>query len=376
MLGGLEAGATERWGEFDGRAVVRVLLESSTGASALVSNYGASLLALCDRSGANVVLGYDTLEEYVSDPHYLGVTVGRVANRIARGTFEFAGQRVQLPLNDPPDHHHGGTPGFGKRVWAMGDVSARAVTFRLHSPDGDSGYPGALDASVTYALDGDSLTVTMEADARGDTLVNLVNHAYFNLEESGDVLDHELELAASYYTPATDRVPDGTVLPVSATALDFRTRTRIGARLPRPSPGGAPPGYDHDSLPEGAEEYGARSSAGELPGYDHGFLLDGAESYTAASSVDAPLRYVGTVRAPRSGRTLSIASNQPAVQLYTANFFDGRGRSSRGPLERHLGLCLETQALPNAINVPAWRPMVLLPRGARYRHVVVYTLGG
>ncbi len=317
-----------------------------------MSSYGASLLEFRDTSGANVVLGFDTLDEYVSDVHYLGVTVGRVANRIARGAFEFGGRNVQLPLNDPPDHHHGGSPGFSKRIWDMGDLSARAVTFRLHSPDGDGDYPGALDASVTYALDGYSLTVTMEARAHDDTLVNLVNHAYFNLEDAGDVLDHELHIASSSYTPVTARVPDGTLLPVEDTALDFRTMTRIGARLPASTNAGAPPGYDHN------------------------FSLEGAEEYSAAASAGALVRPVATVRAPRSGRVLEIAANQPAVQLYTANFFDGRGACSRGPLVRHLGFCLETQAPPNAINVPAWRRMVLLPRSASYRHVVSYTLGG
>lgn len=351
MDSGGTGGAGTPWGEVRGRPVERIFLESSARLRAAVSNYGAALLGLWTPEGQNVVLGYDTLGEYVRDPHYLGVTVGRVANRIARGAFEFGGRRVQLPLNDAPDHHHGGAAGFSKRVWEVGEVTERTATFRLHSPDGDGGYPGALDVAVTYALDGASLTTTMEAWAHDDTLVNLVNHAYFNLEDAGDVLEHELELAAVDYTPVMERVPDGAVLPVKGTALDFRTRTRIGARLPAATNAAAPPGYDHD------------------------FLLEGAENYSAAASADAPLRHVAALRAPRSGRTLEIASNQPAVQLYTANFFDGRGACTRGPLARHLGVCIETQAPPNAINVPAWRRMVLLPRGAEYRHVVVSTFG-
>jgi aldose 1-epimerase len=222
------------------------------------------------------------------------------------------------------------------------------VTFHLHSPDGDEGYPGALDVSVTYELKDHALLVTMEGFAHDDSLINLAHHSYFNLEDDGDVLGHRLTLACSTFTPGMP--PDGIVREVAGTAFDFRVARSIGE--------GIPPG-------NGAESAG---------GYDHNFMIDGSETYRPASSADAACRHVATIEAPRSGRVLTLSSNQPAVQLYTGNFLDGKRRGVRGSLEKHGGLCLETQAPPNAINVPAWRPLVSLPRGARYRHEMIYAL--
>ncbi len=341
------------WGTLGGQTVERLLLESPTGERCEVSSFGASLLRFWARDGHNLVLGYETLDEYVSCPHYIGVTVGRVANRIAQGEFELGGRRVLLRKNDGADHHHGGPTGFSKRIWATDRSRPGGVTFRLHSPDGDGDYPGALDVAVTYELKDHALFVTMEAIAHDDTLLNLAHHPYFNLEDTGDVLDHRLTLSCSAFTPGAPRAPNGRVHPVADTALDFRAPHRIGARLP-------------------LSDFG---DGAEVPsGYDHNLMVDGSEAYSAASSENAACRLVATVEAPRSGRVMNVYSNQPCVQLYTGNFLDGTTSGVHGVLSKHAGLCLETQAPPNAINVPAWRPMVLLPRGARYRHEMVYAL--
>ncbi len=341
------------WGTLGGQTVERILLESPTGESCEVSSFGASLLRFWAKGGHNLVLGYETLEEYVSCPHYIGVTVGRVANRIAQGEFELGGRRVLLRKNDGADHHHGGPEGFSQRIWATDLSRPGAVAFRLHSPDGDGGYPGALDVSVTYELKDHALFVTMEGLAQDDTLIILAHHPYFNLEDAGDVLDHRLTLSCSAFTPGAPRAPNGRVHTVTDTALDFRTPHRIGARLPLSDRG---------------------DGAGVPGGYDHNLMVDGGETYSAASSAAAACRHVATVEAPRSGRVMKVFSNQPCVQLYTGNFLDGTRRGVRGVLEKHAGLCLETQAPPNAVNVPAWRPMVLLASGARYRHEMIYVL--
>lgn len=338
------------WGTLAGQEVHRILLGSAAGERCEVSSFGASLLRFWARDGHNLVLGYETLDEYVTDPHYIGMTVGRVANRIAGAAFELGGRRVRLGANDGAHHHHGGSEGFSKRLWETDLSRPGAVRFHLHSPDGDGGYPGALDVSVTYELRDHALFVTMEGFAHDDTLVNLAHHPYFNLEDDGDVLDHRLTLSCSTFTPGEPKVPNGTILDVSGTPFDFRVAHRVGERLP----GG--------------------DGAGSPGGYDHNLMIDGSGAYSAASSAEAVTRHVATVEAPRSGRVMTISSNQPCVQLYTGNFLDGRTRGVRGPLEKHAGLCLETQAPPNSINVPAWRRMVLLPRGGRYRHEMIYAL--
>ncbi len=343
--------STKPWGQLAGQTATRILMESPTGEKCEVSNFGASLLGFWTNDGHNLVLGYQTLEEYSSDPYYLGVTVGRVANRIAGAEFELDGRRVHLTPNDGAHHLHGGPEGFSRRLWETDLSRPGAVTFRLHSPDGDSGYPGALDVSVTYELQEHSLRVTMESTALGDTLVNLANHSYFNLEDAGDVLDHRLTLSCSTFTPGAP--PDGSARDVTNTAFDFRRPRRIGEELP----------------PEAT--VGGKQSP---PGYDHNLMVDGSEGYSARSSAEAATRHIATIEAPRSGRVMKLFSNQPAVQLYTGNFLDGSRSGVRGALNRHTGLCLETQAPPNAIHVPAWRQMVVLPRGSHYRHEMLYVL--
>lgn len=358
----------------------RFLLTSPEGQTCEVTNFGARLLSFRGRDGHNVVLSYETLDEYLTDPAYLGAVVGRVANRIFNARFSFQGRECLLPANDGPHHHHGGPGGFSFRFFESDLSKPGAVVFRLHSPDGDGGYPGALDVCVTYEFQEGALSVTMEATSPQTTVLNLAHHPYFNLEhceqdsnlegcgvnshledceqdsnlEGGKdiptVLEHRLTLACASCTPGAPKVPDGAVKDVSGTALDFLTPRLIGERLPPPD------------------------STGEPAGYDHNFFAPEGESYTAERSAEHPCRKIATLEAPRSGRKLLLFSNQPCVQVYSANYFDGTRRGTRGPLQRHAGLCLETQAPPNAINVPAWRPMVILPAGKSYRHQVLYRL--
>lgn len=349
-----EPGTPRRWGDVRGERVFRLALQSNTGELCEVSNYGASLLRFFAKDGHNFVLGYETLDDYLSDPFYLGSTVGRVANRIAGAGFEWGNKRVELPKNDGPHHLHGGFEGFSSRVWKLDGCSSRLARFSLRSRDGDEGYPGTIDVAVTYALEDHALSITMEALAQDDTLVNLAHHSYFNLEDDGDVLDHRLTLACSSFTPGAPQIPDGTVREVTGHPLDFRTARSLGERLP---------------------PAGSRDGSNDPGGYDHNLLVDGSGGYTAASSEETTVRQVAHLHAPRSGRSFTLWSNQPCVQLYTGNFLDGKRRGLRGTLEKHAGFCLETQAPPNAINVPTWRPMVVVPRGTRYHHKMAIELG-
>lgn len=343
------------WASHEGERVDRIVLESDAGLRAEVSSFGASLLRLWlpidgGRELVNVVLGYDSFEGYRDDGFFVGVTAGRVANRISRGRFTLGGRDFQLETNDGIDHLHGGSQGFGKRVWKTQSTTPSSATFALESPDGDSGYPGALTATVTYALVDSSLRVTMNACTHLDTLVNMAHHSYINLEGEGDVRDHLLELSCDEWTPGNPRMVDGRTVPVEGTFLDFRTARRLGETFPTIE--GAPPGFDHN------------------------LLIRGAENYAAVRSEEEPLRPVAIVHAPRSGRVMRLSSNQPCVQLYTGNYLDGKASWSGGRMAQYSGFCLETQACPNAVNIPAFRDQVLLPRSGRSSHTMVYEFSG
>jgi aldose 1-epimerase len=312
--------------------------------------YGArvTVLKTKDREGAwgDITLGYGELKPYVENTNaYFGVIAGRYANRIAKGRFELEGKTVQTTVNDGGNMLHGGVEGFDKRNWA-GEVVADGVEFSLVSPDGDQGFPGALAVRVRYTLKGN--VVRIETSARSDkaTVVNLTNHAYFNLdgEASGTILDETLTLEADAYTPVgnAEAIPTGEIATVEGTPFDFRKGTVIGSRI----------GETNDQLKFGR-------------GYDHNWVVRGKAG---------ELRAAAKVVSAKSGRVLTVATTEPAIQFYSGNFLDGTlvGKSGVAYVQRS-GFCLETQGYPDAPHHGNF-PSTELRVGEEYRSVTTWGL--
>ena len=321
----------------DGSAVEVFTLRSHD-VEVRILTFGALVAAVevPDRDGVrrNVVLGCANLAGYVADTAYLGATIGRFANRIARGRFILDGMEYRLACNNPPNALHGGVQGFNKAVWqAEPSADAAAVTLRHRSADGDQGYPGTLDVAVTYALSDNALSIDYAATVDQPTVVNLTNHSYFNLagEGAGDIHAHELEIAADAFTPIdATLIPTGELRPVAGTPFDFRSPVRIGAHL-------------HD-----AEEQLMHGR-----GYDHNFVLRGAPG---------TLRTAARLRDPSSGRVLDVSTTDPGIQFYSGNFLDGSVVGPSGRIYRQGdGLCLETQHFPDSPNKPDFPSTVLRP---------------
>jgi aldose 1-epimerase len=332
----------------DGTAVELYVLTNAKGVTAKVMTYGAILteLRVPDRDGkfGDVVLGFDDLGGYLAGHPYFGATVGRVANRIARGRFTLDGKEYRLATNNGPSALHGGVKGFDKLVWKAEPVEAKdgvAVRFRYRSPDGEEGYPGNLEAAVTYTLtDDNALRLDYAATTDRPTPVNLTNHTYFNLAGpgAGDVLGHELMLAADKYTPADDTlIPTGAVRPVGGTPLDFTTPATIGSRI--------------DQL------------KGEPRGYDHNFVLRGGDGKGPALAA--------RVREPKTGRVLEMFTTEPGVQFYTGNFLDGTVKGKGAVYGKHTGFCLEAQHFPDSVNHAEFPSTILRP-GQTYTQTTVY----
>ncbi len=322
-------------------------LTNRHGLVATIADYGAIVtqLHVPDAAGvlADVVLGFETLERYVNGTAYFGAIVGRVANRVANAAFTLEGRRYALAANDPPHHLHGGRRGWDKVVWTATPRDAAdgpALELTYVSRDGEEGYPGTVTARTVYTLtDQNELRVEMAATTDQTTLVNMANHSYWNLagHDAGTILDHELTLHADHYTPGSPVVPDGRILPVTATPFDFTTAKPIGRDLKQT--GGTPTGYDHNYVVRGEPNR---------------------------------LRPVARLKDPRSGRVMTLSADQPGVQCYTGNFLDGSARGKGAAYGQHAALCLETQGFPNAINVPGWQAQVILQPGQTYRHVMVH----
>jgi aldose 1-epimerase len=302
-----------------------------------------------DRDGvvADVALG---LDDYGPDTAYLGATVGRYANRIAGGVFVLDGREYTVPVNEPGVALHGGPDGFDRRVFEPDPVVAgsRSVTLRYTSPDGENGFPGRLEVAVTYTVRGAELAIEHTARTDAPTVVNLTNHAYWNLAGGGPVEDHVVRVPAGHYLPVDERmIPTGELAPVDGTPFDLRTPVRLGDRLRG----------DHPQLVR------AR-------GYDHTFVLGHAFDDGAGDLVEA-----AHVEDARSGRTLTVLTDRPGVQFYSGNFLDGStvlrgGRTAR----QGDAFCLEPQAFPNAPNEPAFPSTVLRP-GETYRSRIVLRFG-
>jgi aldose 1-epimerase len=342
------------FGHVDGKAVFLYRLINTHGMEVRAMSYGATIVSLRvpDRNAQSddVVLGFDTLDGYLAPEPYFGAVVGRYGNRIAKGQFTLDGTTYRLATNNGPNHLHGGIKGFDKVVWEAEpfDRDGRSgVVFTHASPAGDEGYPGALDARVTYTLTQDNeLIVDYSATTDKATPINLTQHSYFNLAGAGtgDILDHQLTLEADRFTPVdATLIPTGELAPVDGTPFDFRHPTAIGARI----------GADHTQL-----KYGN--------GYDHNWVLNGSAGQ---------LRHAAKLEDPRSGRTLDVSTTEPGVQFYTGNFLDGTltGRSGRVYKQRY-GLCLETQHFPDSPNHPAFPSTILRP-GERYQSKTVFAFG-
>lgn len=334
------------FGVTPGGAPVEEITLTAGELSCRIITYGGAIRALTvpDRAGrpVDVVLGFDTLEDYLNHDKCLGALIGRYANRIGGSRFQLNGREYTLPANDGVNHLHGGR-GFDKQVWKVEGAWENSLTLSLVSPDGQEGYPGALSAQVTYTLGAEGLTLDYRAVCDQDTLCSLTNHAYFNLSGhgSGDILDHRVRLFAQRYTPADGgSIPTGELAPVEGTPMDLRQPTRVGDHI-------------DDSFPQ-------LTQAG---GYDHNWVVDGQPGV---------LRPVGTVYTPDTGIRLEVDSTLPGVQFYSGNYLGGCPAGKGGaPYGRRWGLCLETQHFPDAPNKPQF-PSPVLRAGEKYHQVTRY----
>ncbi len=314
---------------------------------ARIMTYGGILVSLKapDRHGkpADVVLGYDSLDGYAGgNKAFFGALIGRYANRIAHGTFKLDDKTYNVPKNDGENSLHGGTRGFDKVVW-QGKAIADGVELTYVSKDGDQGYPGTLTATVRYTLRGNALHIDYSATTTGNTVVNLTNHSYFNLAGagSGDILDEQLKLNASRYTPIDGTlIPTGELAKVEGTPFDFRQATAIGKRI----------NADNEQLRFGK-------------GYDHNWVLD---------SADGKLAEAAEAYDSGSGRVLQVWTTQPGIQFYSGNFLDGTITGKGGKVYgQRTGFCLETQHFPDSPNHAKF-PSTELKTGARYHTVTEF----
>jgi len=302
-----------------------------------ITTYGGAITSLKtpDRNGTpgEIVLSYESLDDYVRNPRYFGALIGRHANRIARGRFSLNGVEYQLPCNNGANHLHGGFHGFDKRVWSVRE-DGNTLHLTYFSKDGEESYPGNLTASVDYTLHDNVLRIDYRATTDRDTIVNLTNHSYFNLRGAGTIMDHELTLNADNFTPVSkDLIPTGEIKPVEGTPMDFRKAKAIGSDL---------------------------SDAG---GYDHNFVLN---------DWDRSLNLAARLYEATTGRVLEILTTEPGIQFYSGNFLDGSliGKNAVA-YEKHTGLCLEPQHFPDAPNHPNFPSTVLRP-GEEYQHTSAY----
>jgi aldose 1-epimerase len=338
----------------DGTAVKLFTLTNASGMEIRAITYGAILVSIKvpDRAGrfADVVIGHDSLDGYVTRSRFFGALVGRYGNRIADARFTLDGRTYTLAKNNGPNHLHGGIRGFDKFVWEASvnpDPRGSSIAFKRTSPDGEEGYPGNLAVAIAYTLtDKNELIVEYRATTDKPTHLNLTNHSYFNLagEGSGDVLGHRVTIDADRYTPVdAGQIPTGELAAVDGTPFDFRRETPIGARIDA----------DHDQVKAGG-------------GYDHNFVL---------RRTGAGLTHAARIVEPTSGRTMDVSTTEPGLQFYTGNKLDGSITGKSGHVYgRRSGLCLETQHFPDSPNKPQFPSTVLRP-GEQYHSTTVFGFG-
>ena len=314
-------------------------LKNKNGLTVKITSYGGCITEILvpDKSGkvADVVLGFDNLDQYLKESPYFGATVGRYANRIAKGKFSLDGVEYTLPINNAPNSLHGGPRAFNNVNW-QSEATGDALTLKHFSGDGDQGYPGNLHTTVVFSFsDTNDLRIDYEATTDKPTPINLTNHSYFNLAGagSGTILDHVLTLNAKKYTPVDDTlIPTGQIAPVAGTPMDFTSPKPIGSRI---------------------DKVGA--------GYDHNYVLGDS----------GKLELAATVQEPKSGRVVEVLTTQPGIQFYTGNFLDGHIKGLGGAYGKHGAFCLETQHFPDSPNHPNFPDTILRP-GETYKQTTVY----
>lgn len=335
--------------QLDGKEVNIYTLTNSKKAKATVTNYGARLVSLQvpNKAGTftDVVLGYDKAQTYKENKtSYFGAIVGRYGNRIANGKFVLAGKTYQLEQNDGVNSLHGGSNGIYDKVWNANQTDDKTLKLTYHSPDGEAGYPGNLAITVTYTLtDDNELDIAYEASTDKETILNLTNHAYFNLSGEGDstILDHELTIHADKITPVNETlIPTGKLQDVTNTPFDFRQSTRIGARIEA----------DDQQLKRGK-------------GYDHNFVLNNQKG----------LKNAAEVYSPKTGIVMAVLTEEPGIQFYSGNFMEGGQPIGKGGKDygHRSAFCLETQHFPDSPNQPNFPSTVLIP-GNTYKTKTVY----
>lgn len=335
----------------DGQAVDLYILKNKKGVEAAITNYGAIVVSLKtpDAKGqmADIALGFDNLQGYLGEHPYFGAIVGRYGNRIAQGKFSLNGKTYTLAKNNGENSLHGGLKGFDKKVWtaqAETTPEGQTVTLKYRSVDGEEGYPGNLDVTVTYTLtDENDLRIDYLATTDKDTVLNVTNHTYFNLagQGKGDILGHQIAINASHITPVdAGLIPTGDLKPVAGTPFDFRNPKAIGKEI----------GADDEQIKRGK-------------GYDHNFVLDRKDEGVAPAA---------EVTEPGSGRVLQVWTTEPGVQFYTGNFLDGTIKGKGGvAYQQRYGFCLETQHYPDSPNQKAF-PSTVLKAGQQYKSTTVW----
>lgn len=330
----------------DGREVFSYLLDNGK-IYAEILNYGGIVknLWVPDKNGnrIDVALGFDTFEDYLDNDGYYGALVGRCANRIEKGMFSINGTEYQASINDGENSLHGGVGGFHRHLWEadMLDGDSPSLVLRTVSPDGEDGFPGKLDVAVTYTLKENGLAIRYEAISDKDTVANLTNHSYFNLNGAGvrDIKNMDLQMNCAYYTPVTKEcVTTGEILSVKDTAFDFTKKRNIGEAMAEKHPQTQP-----------------------FNGFDHNFVIDGRGFRKAAE-----------LSSKETGISMEIFTDMPGIQLYTGNSItEGRRYKDNRFYKVHDGLCMETQFFPNAVNF-AHFPSPILRAGEKYESVTEY----
>jgi aldose 1-epimerase len=346
----IKSGTTRKeWGSIDGQPLYLYTLTNARGTEVKITNYGGIVTSFVtkDKAGkaSSVVVGFDSIDQYLKKPPYFGALVGRYGNRIGDAKFSIGKETYTLAANNGKNHLHGGLKGFDKVIWSVDPPvdSVASITLHYMSRDGEEGYPGNLNVTVTYSLgENDDLAIVYDATTDKATPVNLTNHSYWNL--TGDVqstiLAHQLQLNADNYTPVDSTlITTGEIKPVKGTAFDFTTPEIIGSRI--------------DAV------------TGNPGGYDHNYVLNrqGAGLETAATVYDSV-----------SGRVLEVKTSQPGIQFYTGNFLDGSFINHTGtPVKFRTAFCLETQHYPDSPNKPSF-PTTILQPGETYHYETVYTV--